>query len=116
MIRTVLLRYGGNEYDRAALECVRQLAKAFDLGIIGVSVLDESSLGENPQAVQTLEETKQEALKGLEKQCEEWGIGCSTNLLVGDLAEEICIEGEKADLIVLGAPPLDELHCLFVKT
>jgi nucleotide-binding universal stress UspA family protein len=110
MIRSLLLRYGGNEYDRAALTCAKELAKAFDLQIIGVSVLDESSLGENPQAVQTLEETKHEALKGLEKQCEEWGIECRTSLLVGDLAEEICIEGEKADLIVLGAPPLEEVE------
>ena len=110
MIRSLLLRYGGNEYDRAALESAKELAKAFDLRIIGVSVLDESSLGDNPQAVQTLEETKREALMGLEKQCDEWGISCKTSLLVGDLSEEICIEGEKADLIVLGAPPLEEVE------
>lgn len=107
MVRTLLLRYGGNEYDRAALDVARMLAESLGTRILGVSVLDESSLGENPQAVQTLEETKREALNGLEKQCEEWGIKCRTSLLVGDLVEEICIEGEKTDLIVLGAPPLE---------
>lgn len=108
MIRSLLLRYGGNEFDRAALVTAKELAKAFNSWIIGVSVLDETALGENPHAVQTLEETKREALKGLERQCAEWNVKCRTNLLVGSLVEEICLEGEKTDLIVLGAPPLEE--------
>ncbi|NOZ24179.1 MAG: universal stress protein [Planctomycetes bacterium] len=107
MVRSLLLRYGGNEYDRAALDVAKNLAESLHARILGISVLDESSLGENPQAVQTLEETKREALIGLEKQCEEWGVECRTSLLVGDFVEEISIEGEKTDLIILGAPPLE---------
>lgn len=117
MIKSILVGLNGTQYSKSAVEQSLQLATVLQAKLIGIGVVDRAQVcppeavplgaGEfkrerDAKMLQAAQDRIDLLLREFEEQCRAAGVAVQTRKLEGEPANVLCLEAQRADLLVVG--------------